>query len=274
MTPMPVISINGHPTWAYLPKKKGTVIVFLHGGGSSSASMLRSIGPRLAKRFAIAAFDRRGHGRTGDTEAPFTYDDMASQTIAFLEVIGRRAHVVGHSDGAIVALLVAMRRPDLLDRVVAIGANYHRNGLMELTPSDTESAAFAAWAQRYADASPDGIEHARVVAHKTDVMYAGEPNLTIADLAIISVPLLVMAGDDDVATLAHTCSLYEAVPDAQLAIIPGTSHGLLKERTKESAQIISYFLRSDLPPVTETPIRRQMQEPSDRSVRRSSRHRK
>jgi pimeloyl-ACP methyl ester carboxylesterase len=267
MTIMPVISLNGHPTWALLPKKKGTVVVLLHGGGSSSASMLRSIGPRLSKRFTIGAFDRRGHGRTGDTDAPFTYDDMATQTIAYLEVLGRRAHLVGHSDGGIVALLVAIRRPDLLGRVVAIGANYHRNGLMELSAPDTDSDEFAAWAQRYARVSPDGIEHARVVAHKTDVMYAGEPTLTRDDLATITVPLLVMAGDDDVVTLEHTCSLYEAVPGAQLAIIPGTSHGLLKERTKESARIIAFFLQSELPPETESPIRRKSQEPPNRPSR-------
>ena len=267
MTTMPLISIDGHPTWAHLPKGKGTVVVLLHGGGSSSASMLRSIGPRLSKRFTISAFDRRGHGRTGDTDEPFTYDDMATQTIAFLEVLGRRAHLIGHSDGGIVALLVAMRRPDLLGRVVAIGANYHRNGILELSVPDTESEGFAAWAQRYASASPDGIEHARAVAHKTDVMYASEPNLTLDDLATISVPLLVMAGDDDVATLEHTCSLYEAVPGAQLAIIPGTSHSLLKERTKESARTIAFFLQSELPPVTESPIRRKRPEPPDRPIR-------
>lgn len=259
MTLMGMIAINGHPTWARLPKKKGTVVLFLHGGGSSSASMLRSIGPRLSKQFAVSAFDRRGHGRTADTEAPFTYDDMASQTIAFLEVVGRKAHIVGHSDGGIVALLVALRRPDLLRRVVAIGANFHRDGLMEMAPRDNESEEFAAWAQRFGDVSPDGIEHARVVAHKTEVMYATQPNLTVDDLAMISIPLLVMAGDDDVATLEHTCSLYEAVANAQLAIVPGTSHGLLKERSKESARIITHYLRSELPPVTEMPIRRQTQ---------------
>ena len=230
--------------------------MLLHGGGSSSASMLRSIGPHLSKRFAVAAFDRRGHGRTGDTSASFTYDDMATQTISFLEYLGRRAHVVGHSDGGIVALLVAMRRPDLLHRVVVIGANYHHNGLMIMPARDEASEGFAAWADRFGATSPDGLEHARVVTHKTNVMYESQPTLTIADLATISVPLLVMAGDDDVATLAHTCALYEAVPGAQLSIVPGTSHGLLKERTKESARIITHFLHGTFPAVTEVPIRR------------------
>jgi pimeloyl-ACP methyl ester carboxylesterase len=87
-------------------------------------------------------------------------------------------------------------------------------------------------------------------------MTFSQPTLTTHDLASISVPVLVMAGDDDVATLAHTCSMYEAIPAAQLAIVPGTSHMLLKERPKESVRIIDHFLRSKLPPVTFAPMRR------------------
>jgi hypothetical protein len=65
-----------------------------------------------------------------------------------------------------------------------------------------------------------------------------------------------MAGDDDVAALSHTCSMYEAIPQGQLSIVPGTSHMLLKERTKESVRIIDHFLVSKLPPVTFAPLRR------------------
>jgi len=63
-------------------------------------------------------------------------------------------------------------------------------------------------------------EHARAVEEKTRVMTFSQPTLTTKDLARISVPVLVMAGDDDVATLSHTCSMYEAIREAQLAIVP------------------------------------------------------
>ena len=253
---MTVISLNGHPTWARLPKGSGGVVVLLHGGMSSSASMLRSIGPRLSRRFALAAFDRRGHGRTGDTAAPFSYDDMADETIAFIEMLDRRVFLVGHSDGGNVALLVAMRRPDLVKRAVLVGANYNAAGLMPLPVFDTQSVEFEQWAARYGELSPDGVEHASVVAEKTEVMTATQPTLTLADLATVDVPVLVMAGDDDVATLEHTCSMYEAIPEAQLAILPGTSHSVLKERPKDCARLIRRFLLGDVPPVTEAPVRR------------------
>jgi pimeloyl-ACP methyl ester carboxylesterase len=223
---------------------------------SSSASLLTSIGTSMAKRFRVAAFDRRGHGRTKDTDEPFSYDAMATETVAFIEYLDRRVHLVGHSDGGNIALLVAMRRPDLLRRVVAIGANYHHGGLMPMAPFDSESEAFSEWAQRFGENSPDGPEHARAVEEKTRIMTFSQPTLTPKDLATIPVPVLVMAGDDDVATLSHTCSMYEAIPQGQLSIVPGTSHMLLKERTKESVRIIDHFLVSKLPPVTFAPLRR------------------
>ena len=231
-------------------------MVLLHGGMSSSASMLRSIGPSLQKRYAVAAFDRRGHGRTGDADEPFSYDAMADETIAFLRYLKRRVHLVGHSDGGNVALLVAMRAPELLRRVVVIGANYHFNGLMPMESFDTESEDFAQWAQRYGENSPDGPQHARVVEEKTRIMTFSQPTLKPRDLATITVPVMVMAGDDDVAKLEHTCAMYEAIPESQLAIVPGTSHMLLKERTRECVRIIDHFLKSKVPPVTFAPLRR------------------
>jgi pimeloyl-ACP methyl ester carboxylesterase len=250
------IALNGHPTWARLPRGKGPTVVLLHGGMSSSASLLGSIGPGLSKHYRLAAFDRRGHGRTADTDEPFSYDAMATETIAFVEYLDRRVHLVGHSDGGNVALLVAMRRPDLLRRVVAIGANYHYKGLLPMPAFDTESDGFAEWAQRFGENSPDGPEHARAVEEKTRIMTFSQPTLKLKELETITVPVLVMAGDDDVATLVHTCSMYEAIPKAQLAIVPGTSHMLLKERTKESVRIIDHFLSSTFPPVTLAPMRR------------------
>ncbi|MHB1088428.1 MAG: alpha/beta fold hydrolase [Acidimicrobiales bacterium] len=259
---MTTISLNGHPTWARVPKKKGVTVVLLHGGMSSSHSLLRSIGPGLSKSFQLAAFDRRGHGRTRDTDAEFHYDDMTSETIAFLEHLGRRSHLIGHSDGGIIALQVAMRRPDLVRRVVAVGANYHFNGLVPMDEFDTNSDGYEQWAEKYASMSPDGIGHAGVVIAKTMRMFATEPVMTTRELSAITRPVLVMSGDDDVVTLEHTCSLYQALPDAQLAVLPGTSHALLKERTRESVRVIRHFLQSELPVTTFQPVRRRQSPPS------------
>ena len=218
--------------------------------------MWHSIGPGLRRHFTVSAFDRRGHGRTSDTDEPFTIEAMADETIAFLNFLGRRAHLVGHSDGANVALAVAMRRPDLVRRVVAIGANYHHNGLMAMEPFTPASASFADFAAGYGALAPEGASHAATVVEKSRQLVETEPTWTSADLAAIACPVLVMAGDDDVMTLAHLTSMYESFTDAQLAIVPGTSHGVLRERTNFATNLIGDYLRSSLPPVTRDPVRR------------------
>ena len=119
-----------------------------------------------------------------------------------------------------------------------------------------EGPDFDQWALSYGALSPDGAEHARVVVEKTIRLLKSEPTLNIDDLKTITVPVLVMASDDEPIELAHTCSMYESIPGAELAIVPGTSHSVLKERTKTSVAIIHHFLQSRWPPVTQDPSRR------------------
>ena len=254
---MTYISLNGHSSWCYISKrKKKPSLVLLHGGMSSSGSLLRNLAPRFDKKYRVCAFDRRGHGRTADTDAPFHYEEMADETIAFLEHLGGKHFVVGHSDGGNVALIVAMRRPDLLKRVVLVGANYHYDGLRPMPMFHLEGERFEEWAAKYGELSPNGKEHARDVITKTLHMFDTEPAFSVQDLKKISVPILVMAGDDDLMELSHTTSMYEAIPGAQLAIVPGTSHAVLKEKSKLSSKLIRNFFEDEYPPVTYQPSRR------------------
>ncbi len=254
---MTYISLNGHSSWCYISKrKKKPSLVLLHGGMSSSGSLLRNLAPRFDKKYRVCAFDRRGHGRTADTDAPFHYEEMADETIAFLEHLGGKHFVVGHSDGGNVALIVAMRRPDLLKRVVLVGANYHYDGLRPMPMFHLEGERFEEWAAKYGELSPSGKEHARDVITKTLHMFDTEPAFSVEDLKKISVPILVMAGDDDLMELGHTTSMYEAIPGAQLAIVPGTSHAVLKEKSKLSSKLIRNFFEDEYPPVTYQPSRR------------------
>jgi pimeloyl-ACP methyl ester carboxylesterase len=253
---MTTIELNGQPTWAHLPKRKGQTILLLHGGMSSSASLLNSIGPHLKKKYRLAAFDRRGHGKSPDNDQPFHYASMADETIAFIEYLDRKVHLVGHSDGGIVALLVVLKRPDLVDRAVLVGANFHHRGLLPVPTMREDSPEFAQWAQKYAESSPDGIEHAPAVYRKSMHLFNHEPRLHREELRNVTRPVLVMAGDDDVATLSHTCAMYETIPDAQLAIVPGASHAVLKEQTALCVTLIEEFLKRRWPPATRAPMRR------------------
>ena len=75
-------------------------------------------------------------------------------------------------------------------------------------------------------------------------------------LAKVTVPVLVLVADDDAIALSHTCLLFESIPGAQLAVVPGASHLLPIEQPEETVRIIGTFLASSLPPATLMPIRR------------------
>ena len=254
---MTYIDVNGHQTWLTVSGSHEQTVLLLHGGLSESDAMLDTVGGPLGAHYRVAAFDRRGHGRTADTAEPFRYDAMADETVAVLEHLGGRAHVVGYSDGGITGLLVALSRPDLVDRLVTIGANFHHEGLRELNPPEgDDDPAFARIAQTYAERSPDGADHFEEFTAKTFAMFQSEPTLTVADLARIEVPTLVLVGDDDLVELAHTVELYESIPEAQLAVVPAASHLLPIEQPDETARIILRYLATPLPPKTMLPSRR------------------
>jgi pimeloyl-ACP methyl ester carboxylesterase len=247
------VEINGHPTWVDQRGSGDKTIVIMHGGMSNSDA-LEALTEALAQQYRVVAFDRRGHGRTGDTDQPFHYDDMATEAIGVLEqVVGGPAHLVGWSDGGNVALLVSMRRPDFLDRMVLIGANFHYNGAMEVNV-EPEFTTFIQAA--YAERSPDGAEHFETHLGKAMTMMTTEPTLTTDELHGITTSTLVLVGDDDLIKLSHTCELYESLPAGQLAVVPGTSHVLPIERPGETARIILHFLETEVPPSTFMPIRR------------------
>jgi len=107
----------------------------------------------------------------------------------------------------------------------------------------------------YGEVSPDGIGHFKVVAEKIGKMAAVEPNLQASDLAKVTQRALVMFSDDDLVTLTHTVEMYDALPNAELAVVPGTSHFLTQEKPHLVNAILLDFLTND-PVPTVAGIRR------------------
>jgi pimeloyl-ACP methyl ester carboxylesterase len=241
-------------TW-YEERGSGEPLVLLHGGLSDARFFHANVGP-LAERFRVLTPDQRGHGRTPDVPGPFTFDAMADDTIAFIErVVGDPAHVAGHSNGAFIALLIALRRPELVRRLVLVSGGFHRDGLISGAGEFDVDAAVEALAPSYGEVSPDYEEHFRVVVEKTAALESTEPALAASELRKVKTRTLVMFGDDDLVTIEHMATLYEGIPDSELAIVPGTSHFLLQEKPGLCNKIILDFLSTD-PIPTVAPVRR------------------
>jgi pimeloyl-ACP methyl ester carboxylesterase len=245
------VDVNGVHMW-YDDRGDGDPLVLLHGGLTDSREFSSNL-DALASRFRVLLPERRGHGRTADVAGPITVEGMAQDTIAFLDkIVGGRAHVAGYSAGAIVALWVALRRPDVVDRLVLISGAFDPDGMILRPAADAPPPAPLVAA--YAEVSPDGADHFPVVLTKI-ARAAEEPGLAPAELSLVRRPTLVMAADDDLVALEHTLALYRGLPDAQLAIIPGTSHLLLQEKPQLCTMLVTEFLAGE-PTLTRMPIRR------------------
>jgi pimeloyl-ACP methyl ester carboxylesterase len=249
------VDVGGVRMW-YDQRGNGEPLVLLHPGGPGVDA--RAWGPNLpvlAGPFRVLTPERRAHGRTPDVDGPITFELMAADTIAFLEaVVGEPAHLVGCSDGAIVALLVGLQRPDLIRKLVFVAGVFHRDGWAPgVVDPDSTPPDFLT--RSYGELSPDGPEHYPVIVAKLAKMHLEGPTLTVADLHQIGSRTLVMIGDDDEVRLEHAIELYRSLPDSELAIIPGTSHGLLVEKPTVCNTLIIDFLKTD-PVPTIAPIRR------------------
>ncbi|WP_225630716.1 alpha/beta fold hydrolase [Streptomyces solaniscabiei] len=220
--------LPGVRTW-YETEGTGDPLVLLHGGFCTNDTWGAQRAD-LAAEYRLFLPERRAHGHTPDVEGPLTYRDMAGDTVDFLEtVVCGAAHLVGWSDGGVVALLVAAARPDLVRKAVVIGANFRPGPECFVEPSmlDTmtpDAPDLAFFREMYDAVTPDGADHWPAVAAKLTDMWRTQPTLTAEDLARVQAPTLVLVGDDDLMTLEHTTALYGALPQAQLAVVPGASH--------------------------------------------------
>ena len=253
------INLRGHQTYSYEWDNDGEAVVLLHGGLSKTSSWDYILVPALEDDFHVYAYDRAGHGFTGDKQGSMHFNFQYEEAIAYLEdVVKEPAHLIGYSDGGIIALMVAISRPDLVKSIVAIGANYHYDApLSEFTEADVSEEEQA----EYNLISPDAPHTLLEKKIRMNEIWKTEPDIALSEIATIQCPVLVLAGDDDVIKHDHTISLYEALPLGQLAIVPGTSHGVVKEKPALTMAIIMQFLEDLTYPQTRQPIRRTSNQP-------------
>ena len=248
------LKVDGHDLYCYEWENDGEAVVLLHGGLSKTSSWDYLLVPALEDDFHVFAYDRTAHGFTGDRAGSLHFEFQAKEAIAYLEtVVKEPAHLVGSSDGAIIALMVAIARPDLVKSIISIGGNFHHSGVEADMGEPSVSEEDLA---EYTLVSPDAPHTLLEKITRMFKIWKHEPDISIKELSEIQCPVLVVSGDDDVITLAHTQELYEALALGQLAVLPGTSHGLVKEKPELFNAIMMQFLEDLSYPITIAPVRR------------------
>lgn len=207
---------------------EGKPLVVLHGNGGSISSASTHY-PDLIKQYKVIAIDSRAQGRSGDTDKPLTYDQMASDVNTLLEQLNiDSAYIWGQSDGAILCLLLAKDYPKKVKRVVAYAPNIQ-----------ADSNAVFSWAleslKRTISRSKNKVEI------KLNQMMLDYPNIPYSELESIQAPCLIMGGDRDVIRPEHLLKMFQHIPNSQLCILPGSTHGGAWEKKEMFLQIMNDF---------------------------------
>ena len=221
----------------------GTPLILLHGGLGSTVNWGNQI-PVLSRQYKVIAVDSRGHGRSTFTEQRISYTLMASDVVALMDYLGiEKAHILGWSDSGIIGLDLAINHPDRLNKVIAFGANYSPSGVRaDIGESEKINDFMEKAAKDYQTLSPDPARWDPFLGNISQ-MWASEPNFTAEQLGSITVPVLILDGDNDEAIYTeHTRGMAGLIPTAKLTLIPGTGHFAMWEKPDEiNAVILEFF---------------------------------
>lgn len=218
---------------------QGPPLVVLHGNGGSIANASGHY-PELIKKYKVIGIDSRGQGRSGDTDKPLTYDQMASDVNELLNQLKiDSAFIWGQSDGAILCLVMAMDYPKKVKRVVAFAPN-----------TVPDSSAVFGWAVTAVNRTIKNSTDKKEV--KLYEMMRDYPNISYPKLGMITAPCLIMGGDRDVIRPEHLVKMFQSIPNSQLCILPGATHGGAWEQQERFLSIMNdFFLKPFKMPTTE-----------------------
>jgi len=235
----------------------GFPLVVLHGAFMTIDAM-GDLVPALAETRQVLAVELQGHGRTADADRPLSYEQMADDVAALLRHLGiERTDIFGYSLGGGAALQLAMRYPELVRKLVVASASYTSEGMYPEVLSGVERVTpelfeGTPWKEEYDRIAPDPDAFPTLVdkIKQLDLQpFAWPPE----EVRAIPAPTMVVIGDSDGTTPEHAVELFRlrgggvfgdlaGLPDARLAVLPGTTHVGLVDRAGWLAPMIDEFL--------------------------------
>jgi pimeloyl-ACP methyl ester carboxylesterase len=225
-------------------------------GAYMTVELMGDLVPALAKSRKVIAVEFQGHGHTADIDRPLSYESFADDTAALLEHLGiDRADVYGYSLGGGVALQLGLRHPSRVRKLVIASASYSSRGMYpevlggieNITPEMFDGTP---WRDAYQRTAPDPAAFPILVEKLKQL------DMTPFDWPIneLAAPAFILIGDSDGTRLEHAVDMFRRLgggvfgdlapelPTSQLAILPGTSHVGMLERTEWISGMVTAFL--------------------------------
>ncbi|MCI6682122.1 MAG: alpha/beta hydrolase [Parafannyhessea umbonata] len=222
-------------------------VLMLHGNGEEHGIFGQVIDAVCASGRPVVAVDSRAQGKSTRGTAELTYELMADDALTALAALGfGKAHLLGFSDGAIEALIIARDHPELALSLLSIGANLSPDGVDDSFQMEQAAQNLFAWADFWEKGDGSGRnvdpslvrptpQEARTTAELLHMMVV-YPQIDPASLSQIACPTTVMAGEFDEIKREETDLIHVSIPDSRLVIVPGAGHVLPKEAPEDVAR--------------------------------------
>jgi len=207
----------------------GEPLLLIHGNGGSSRDLTAQIA-HFRENYQVIAMDSRDQGRSADSPAKITYEKMTDDQAALLEHLKVGAvNVVGWSDGGIEALLLAIRHPGKVKKLVSMAAN--------LTPQGLHPDAIGLIKDMLKDPKMPARDR------KVTEMMLTEPQIKWTELEKITAPALILASDHDMISDGHTLNIFHHIPNAQLQIFANALHTIPFDDPDRFNLVVETFLQ-------------------------------
>jgi len=246
---MPTVTLS-ETTLHYEDEGSGDPLLLLHGGLGTARLHYYAEIPFFAERFRVIAPDLRGYGRSTPPRAfpPGFYHRDAADMAALLEAMAAHpAHLLGWSDGGIVALVLAVTRPELVRSLVIVGGEARlleeeRAGWPLIADSSRWSErARARFVEAQGPLNWPGILPRMIEGYNAVLDAGGE--IIAARLGEVRCPVLILHGEqDDVVPVSHAYELHAAIPRSELHVWPAAGHALHREQAAEVRPLVLDFL--------------------------------
>jgi len=206
----------------------GTPLVLIHGGGSTIQTTFGRVLDSFAKKHKVIAVEMQAHGHTADIDRPLSFEQDADDVAELLKQLNiDKADIFGFSNGASTTLEIAIRHPELVNRIIVASTMFNKSGAQPWFWEMMTHATFEQMPQplkdSYSEINPD--KDALYAMYKRDVTRMQSfKDINEDDIKAINAPAFIIIGTEDVVRPEHAVEMYRLLPHGQRAILPG-AHG-------------------------------------------------
>jgi pimeloyl-ACP methyl ester carboxylesterase len=237
-------------------------LVLLHGNLSTIGVDFGGVIPSLAKQRQVIGVEQQAHGHTADIDRPLRIRFWAEDTFALLGHLGiDQADLFGYSSGSAVAMQLALDHPEVVGKLVLASFSYRLDGLHpglmdNISQLQPEHLAGTPFEQDYARVAPNPGDWPKLIEKIKD-QETDLPEWTADDLRNLAAPTMLIIGDSDIVQPEHSVEMFRllgggvagdlhGLPRSRLAILPGTTHVTLVQRSDWLASMVAEFLDAEV----------------------------